>query len=61
MRPSSRREPEYPRLDQATTNSQNRLQVSPPSAIQAITNKNGDFFDSIGHEETHALHKFPEG
>jgi hypothetical protein len=35
-------------LDQATTNSQNRLQVSPPSAIQAITNKNGDFFDSIG-------------
>src|SRR5438105_4079832 len=49
MRPSSRREPEYPRFDQATTNSQNRLQVSPPSAIQAITNKNGDFFDSIGH------------
>jgi hypothetical protein len=39
-------------LDQANTNSQNRLQVSPPSAIQAITNKNGDFFDSIVHTRT---------
>jgi len=43
MRPSSRREPEYPRLDQATTNSQNRLQVSPPVQSRQSPTKTATF------------------